>query len=131
MFTKNESISKEAVNVTTAMVHEIDCSTNSMVISITLQLIDTNIKLKLKRQTFQHGYLNVAYYYKASFSIVLAYAIINHNTQGATIASNILIDIQNAFFPRLIYVMLSRLIDQRNLKIRRTMSPINSIHFSS
>jgi ATP-dependent exoDNAse (exonuclease V) alpha subunit len=63
--------------------------------------------MKLKRQTFQHIYTYEAYYYKASFPIVLAYAITGHKSQGATIATNVLIDIRNAFSPGLTYVMSS------------------------
>jgi hypothetical protein len=42
-------------------------------------LPDTKVKMKPKRQTFQHKYAYEAYYYKASFPIVLAYAITGHN----------------------------------------------------
>jgi hypothetical protein len=37
----------------------------------------------------------------------LVYAISNHKSEGATIASNVLVDIRNAFSPRLTYVILS------------------------
>ena len=49
MFTKNVSIPKGTVNNATAMVQEIECSVDSMATSITVQLIDTKIKMKLKR----------------------------------------------------------------------------------
>jgi hypothetical protein len=97
MFTENVSISKGAVNGATTMVHEIECSSEGMVTSITMQLIDTKIKMKLKRQTFQHRNTYDAYYYKASFPVVLTYAITNYKLQGATIASNMLIDM--LFYP--------------------------------
>jgi ATP-dependent exoDNAse (exonuclease V) alpha subunit len=93
MFTENVSIPKEAVNDATATVQAIECSDDDIVKSITIQLIDTEVKMKLKRHTFQHRYTYEAYYYKASFLIVLAYAITGHKSQGATIAMNMLIDI--------------------------------------
>jgi hypothetical protein len=131
MFTKNVNIPKGTVNSGTATVQEIKCSGDSMVTSIIVQLIDTEIKMKLKRQTFQHRYTYEAYYYKASFPIVHAYVIIVHKLQGATIASNVLIDIRNAFFLGLTYVMLYRVTNQRNLNIKGTLSPTNFIPCTS
>jgi hypothetical protein len=78
MFTKNTSIPKGAGNNATTMVHEIKYSTNNMVTSITVQCTDTNIKVKLKRQIFQLKYIYEDYYHKASFPIVLAYAVTGH-----------------------------------------------------
>jgi hypothetical protein len=127
MFTKNVNIPKGTVNSGTATVQEIKCSGDSMVTSIIVQLIDTEIKMKLKRQTFQHKYTYEAYYYKASFPIVLAYAMTGHKSQGATIATNVLIDIQNVFCLGLTYLMLSRVTNRKNLKIRGTLSPTDFI----
>jgi ATP-dependent DNA helicase PIF1 len=118
MFMENVSIPKGTVNGATTTVQEIECSSNGMVTSITVQFINSEAKMKLKRQTFQYKYTSEAYYYKASFPIVLAYAITGHKSQGATIATNVLIDIQNAFSPGLTYVMLSWVTNQRNLKIK-------------
>jgi hypothetical protein len=80
IFTENVSIPKGAVNGTTATVQEIECSSDGMVTSITVQLIDSEVKMKLKRHTFQHIYTYEAYYYKASFPIVLAYAMTGHES---------------------------------------------------
>jgi hypothetical protein len=127
MFTKNVNILKGTINGATATVQEIECSSDRMVTSITVQLIDSKVKMKLKLQTFQYRYTYEAYHHKASFPIVLAYAITGHKSQGATIATNVLINIQNAFSPRLTYVMLFQVTNQRNLKIRGTLSPTDFI----
>jgi hypothetical protein len=50
--TKNVSISKEVVNGATVTAHGIDCSADGMVTSITVQLTEAPIKMKLKKQTF-------------------------------------------------------------------------------
>ena len=92
-------------------------SSDGMVISITVQLTDTEIEMKLKRQTFQHRYT-----YEGSFSIFSAYAITGHKLQGATITSNVLVNIRHAFSPgpraNIFYVIPSdkpkKLEDQRN-----------------
>jgi hypothetical protein len=125
MFTENVSISKEAVNDATATIHDIDYSANGKVTSITMQLTESDVKMKLKRQTFQQRYTYEAYCYKDSFPIVLAYAITSDKLQGTTIASNVLVDIWNAFSPGLTYVMLSRVTNCKNLKIRRILCPTN------
>jgi hypothetical protein len=57
MFLKNVNIPKGAVNSATTTIHDIDCSTDGIVTSITVQLNETDIKMKLKRQTFQHRYI--------------------------------------------------------------------------
>jgi hypothetical protein len=80
MFMENINVPKGAVNGATATVREIECSSNGMVTSITVQLTDTEIKMKLKQQTFQHRYTYEACYYKASFPIVLAYSITSHKS---------------------------------------------------
>jgi ATP-dependent DNA helicase PIF1 len=79
--------------------------------------------LTLKRQTFQYKYTYEAYYYKASSSIILTYAIISHKAQGATVKSKVLIDIKNSFVAYLVYLMLSRVINRSNLLIQGTLEP--------
>ena len=128
IFKENVSIPKRAVNGAIAMLQEIECSSDMIVTSITVQLIDSETKMKLKPQTFQHRYTYEAYYYKASFPIVLAYAITSYKLQGTTIATNMLIDIRNAFFPGLTYIMLSQVTNQRNRKIRESSLLLTSCH---
>jgi ATP-dependent exoDNAse (exonuclease V) alpha subunit len=97
MLTKNINISKGVVNGTIAMITSIGFDNNKMVTSITIKKFSTNMFLTLKIQTFQYKYTYEAYYYKASFSIILAYAIISHKAQGAPIKSKVFIDIRILF----------------------------------
>jgi hypothetical protein len=76
------------------MITSIGFNNNKMVTSITIKTFSTNMFLTLKRQTFQYKYTYEAYYYKASFPIILAYLIIGHKAQGATIKSKVLLDIK-------------------------------------
>jgi hypothetical protein len=96
-----------------------------MVTSINIKKFSTNIFLTLKRQTFQYKYTYETYYYKASFPIILAYAIIGHKAQSATIKSKVVIDITNSFVANLAYVMLSRVINRSNLNIQGTLKPFD------
>jgi ATP-dependent DNA helicase PIF1 len=62
-------------------------------------------------------------FYKSGFPIVLAYAMIGHKSQGATISTNVVVDIRNAFAPGLTYVMLSKVTNRKNLKIKGQLLP--------
>jgi ATP-dependent DNA helicase PIF1 len=109
MITKNINISKGVVNGALVIVTSITFNNDEVVTSIIIKIISTNIQIMLKRQALQHKYTCETYYYKTSFLIVLAYAITSHKTQGATIKSEVIIDIKNSFVPSLTCVMLSRI----------------------
>jgi hypothetical protein len=78
MITKNINISKGAINGTIAIVTIFTFNDNNMIASIIIKFISTNMYITLNRQTLQHKYTYESYYYKASFPIALAYAIIGH-----------------------------------------------------
>lgn len=46
--------------------------------------------------------------YKRAFPLALSYAMTGHRSQGATIKSDVIIDVRDAFVPGLLYVMISR-----------------------
>ena len=50
-----------------------------------------------------------------------------HKSQGATLSTKIIVDIQNAFAPGLTYVMLSRTTNRQNLKIVRKLLHLDFI----
>jgi hypothetical protein len=64
-----------------------------------------------------------AYYYKASFPIVLTFTTTSHKTQGATIKSKVLIDIKISFALGLTYVMLLRVTNCSNLMLQEILKP--------
>ncbi len=73
----------------------------------------------VKKTNLQHKYTYTYKidYYKTSFPIVLAYAIIGHKAQGATIESKVFIHIKKFFAQSLTYVMLSRIINCSHLLV--------------
>jgi hypothetical protein len=77
----------------------------------------------LKKHRFEHIYTYDGYYYKKSFPITLAYAIIGHKSQGATISSKVTIDIKEAFALRLTYVMLLRVTNRFLFFKTRNLTP--------
>jgi ATP-dependent exoDNAse (exonuclease V) alpha subunit len=97
MIIENIHISKGAINGTIAVVTTFTFNDNKMIIGITIKVISTNIYITLSRRTLQHKYTYEAYNYKTSFSIVLAYVIIGHKAQGATITSKVFVHIKESF----------------------------------
>jgi ABC-type uncharacterized transport system permease subunit len=95
MTTKNLNISKRAMNGALAIVTSITFHNNKVVASIIIKIVSTNIEMMLKRQTLQHKYTSKKDYYETSFPIVLAYAIIGHKAQGATINPKFLFILKN------------------------------------
>ena len=57
--------------------------------------------------------------------------MIGHKSQGATISTNVVVDIRNAFAPGLTYVMLSRVTNRANLKIKGRLLHRTSFHVRS
>jgi hypothetical protein len=56
---------------------------------------------------------------------MLGYAITGHKTLGATISSKVMIHIRESFARGLMYVMLSRVRSQKNLKIVNNLQPLH------
>ncbi len=52
--------------------------------------------------------MHMNFFYKATFPIILSYAITGHKAQGTIISNKVIVNIQIAFAPSLTYVMLSR-----------------------
>ena len=127
MFTENVSLPKGAVNGATATVTNTTLDTNQNVTSIIVQITNTGKQIILKRSTFEHVYTFGKKFYRSSFPIVLAYAMKRHKSQGATISTNVIVDIRNAFAPGLTYVMLSRVTNRTNLRIKGRLLPSDFI----
>jgi ATP-dependent exoDNAse (exonuclease V) alpha subunit len=125
MFTNNINIQKRAINGAIATISSIIFDPKNNITAIEVQLTTNSIMLKmiLKKHTFQHKYTYDGYYYKASFPITLAYAITSHNSQGATINSKVIINIEKAFAPGLTYFMFSKVTNRKNLKIIENLTP--------
>jgi hypothetical protein len=56
---------------------------------------------------------------------MLGYAIIRHKSQGAMISSKVMIHICESFAQGLMYVMISRVTSQKNLKIVKKFQPLD------
>jgi hypothetical protein len=79
--------------------------------AITIMLNHSRLQLKVKKCTIKLNHTSKGRFYKLIFPLALAYAMIGHKSQGVTISSNVLVDIQNAFALGLTYVMLFGVIE--------------------
>ncbi len=67
-------------------------------------------------------YTSKGRFYKSTFPVALAYAMIGHKSQlWPIISSKILINIQNAFAPILTHVMLSKVAEWKYLTIAQQL----------
>jgi hypothetical protein len=75
------------------------------------------------RKSIQNTYDSQGHFYKASFLLMLVYAITRHKSQGAMISSKVVIHIRESFARGLVYVMLSKVTSRKNLKIVNNLQP--------
>ncbi len=113
----NITIQKGVVNDAIATITSIIFDLKNNTIAIEIQLTTSSMKMILKKKTFQHKYTYDGYYYQTIFPIALAYVITSHKSQGTTINAKVIIDVKEDFTPGLTYVMLSNVINRKNLKI--------------
>jgi hypothetical protein len=85
IFRENVNIDEGIINSATIVVTSITCKNVKKVTSIEVKIISNFTILLFKKHMFQYKYTSSAYYYKISFPIVLAYAVIGHKL-GVTIA---------------------------------------------
>jgi len=78
MFIENINFSKGIVNGVIVIITSLGFNKDKVITTITIKIINTNRFMTIKRQTLQHKYTYEVYYYKPSFPIVLAYAIMSH-----------------------------------------------------
>jgi len=95
MFIEHVNIPKGVVNGATTIITSIILDPQNNVMSIEVKPTNNSTKMILKKHSFQHKYTYDGYFYKASFPIILAYAMTSHKSQGATIATKVTIDIKN------------------------------------
>ncbi|WIA28669.1 hypothetical protein OEZ86_011205 [Tetradesmus obliquus] len=64
---------------------------------------------------------------KATFPLLLGYAITAHRAQGATLAGRTIVHVRKAFAPGMVYVMLSRVTTRDNLYIIGQLQPADFV----
>jgi hypothetical protein len=77
----------------------------------------------VQKELIQNKYDSQGHFYKTSFPLLLGYVIIGHKSQGAMISSKMMIHIHESFAQGLVYVMLFRVTNWKNLKIVNNLQP--------
>lgn len=120
--TENVNIKKGEVNRAIATVVLLSHNEYGNIKIITTEIKSSTVIMNVKK-TFGNKYMKNNIYHKATFAIVLAYAIARHKFQSAIIGQRVLIRIQNTLAPRQTYVVLSKVIHQKNMKIEGISIP--------
>jgi len=124
MLTENIDLNIGAANGTTWIVTKLEFDLENNVCSISVAFNPLGYMQIVRKKSIQNKY-SQGHFYKASFVLMLSYAITRHKSQGVTISSKVMIHIHESFAQGLVYVMLSRVTSQKNLKIVNNLQPSN------
>jgi ATP-dependent DNA helicase PIF1 len=113
MLTENIDLKVGAANGTTGIVTKLEFDLENNVCSISIALNPSGYVQIVRKKSIQNKYDSQGHFYKASFPLMLAYAITGHKSQGATISSKVMIDIRESFARGSVYVMLSRVTSRK------------------
>jgi hypothetical protein len=108
MLTENIDLKVGVANGTTRIVTKLEFDLENNVCSISVALNPLGYMQIVRKKSIQNKNDYQRHFYKASFLLMLGYAITGHKSQGATISSKVVIHIRESFARGLVYVMLSR-----------------------
>jgi ATP-dependent exoDNAse (exonuclease V) alpha subunit len=97
MLTKNIDLKVGAANGTTGIVTKLEFDLEDNVCSISIALNPSRYVQIVGKKSIQNKYDFQGHFYKASFPLMLGYAIRGHKSQGATISSKVMIHIRESF----------------------------------
>jgi ATP-dependent exoDNAse (exonuclease V) alpha subunit len=107
MFIENIDLKVGVANGTTGIVTKLEFDLENNVCSISVALNPSGYMQIVRKNSIETKYDSQGHFYKASFPLMLGYAIIRHQSQGATISSKVMIHIHESFAQGVVYVMLS------------------------
>jgi hypothetical protein len=97
MLTENIDLKVGATNGTTRIVTKLEFDLKDNVYSISVALNPLGYVQIVQKESIQNKYDSQGHFYKASFPLMLSYAIRGHKSQGATISSKVMIHICESF----------------------------------
>jgi len=121
--TYGASKSTGMVNGATGIVVDITYKPDQTVKCIHVELHCNGKIVRVHRNKYKTLRIEGNLYYKKTFPLMLAYAMTTHKAQGATIPAKVVIDMQDAFVPGLLYVALSRKPTRKELYIVGKLTP--------
>jgi ATP-dependent exoDNAse (exonuclease V) alpha subunit len=117
MLTKNIDLKVNVANGTIRIITKLKFDLKNNLCSIFVALNPLGYVQIVRKKSIQNKYDSQGHFYKTSFPLMLSYAITKHKSQGATISSKVMIHIHESFVRGLVYVMLSKVTSQKNLKL--------------
>ena len=118
---ENLDLAKGASNGATGIV--LSAHYRSDVLNKIVVQLDNGVVINIMRTRTAYKYIGAYRYYKSTFPLSLGRALTGHRSQGATIASTVLVHVTEAFCPGLLYVILSRVTERRFLRIYGNFTP--------
>jgi len=125
MLIENIDLKIRAANGIIGIVTKLEFDLEDNVCSIFVALNPLGYVQIVWKKSIQNKYDSQGHFYKASFLLMLDYAITRHKSQGAMISSKVMIHIRESFARGLVYVMLSRVTSYKNLKIVNNLQPLD------
>lgn len=93
------------------------------VVALTVRLDLTGALVPVTRTVTHRRYHDGHQYYLKTFPLQLAYAMTAHKCQGMTLPGRVVLRIKECFAAGMLYVMLSRVTERRNLFILGDLTP--------
>ena len=116
MVLSNINVASSVANGSQGIVHSIKYDAHGKLVTIIVEMADSKRLQRVTRsQSSSHSYEGKTYY-RTTFPLTLAYAMTVHKSQGATM-DFVLVDIEDAFSPGLLYVALSRVRTRKHLRL--------------
>ncbi len=125
MLIENIDLKVGVANGTIGIITKLDFDLEVNVCIISVALNPSRYMQIVRKKSIQNKYDSQRHFYKASFPLMLGYAITRHESQGATISSKVMTHICKSFTQGLVYVMLSRVTSQKKLKIVNNLQPLD------
>ncbi len=125
MLTKNIDLKVVAANGTSRIGTKLEFDLKDNVCNVFIALNPLWYVQIVRKKSIQNKYDFEGHFYKASFPLILGYAITRHKSQGATISSKVMIHICESFAWGLMYVMLFKVTSWKFLKIVNNLQPLN------
>jgi hypothetical protein len=97
MLTKNIDLKVGATNGTIRIITKLEFDLEDNICSIYVALNTSKCVQIVWKKSIQHKYDFQRHFYKASFPLMLSYAITRHKSQGAMISSKMMIHVHESF----------------------------------
>ena len=122
MVNENLDVGRGVANSAMAEAVDVRVGVDGEVQKVEAQLLSNECNHMFTRSKVHRKYHGRGFW-KKMFPLTLAYALTAHKCQGATIHGPGIIHVRKAFAPGMLYVMLSRFTERKNIRIMTKLTP--------